>query len=128
MLNQTCRCLYKWRRGGQMSKSPSQAFKIQTSTAVPTQNRGSEAPLRWGPRVSSLVSKYTLPNTKDTSSNTKYTLLYIYQIHITKHQIHTPKKTKYTFPNTRWEPGVLSLVSRALSPPANKPIQAFRCD
>ena len=91
VLNQTCRCLYKWRREGQMSKSPSQAFKIQTSTAVPTQNRGSEAPLRWGPRVLSLVSKYTLPNTKDTSSETKYTLLCIYQIHLTTHQIHTPK-------------------------------------
>ena len=128
VLNQTCRCLYKWRREGQMSKSPSQAFKIQTSAAVPTQNRGSEAPLRWGPRVLSLVSKYTLPNTKDTLLNTKYTLLYIYTKYTSPNTKYTLPKTKYTFPNTRWEPGVLSLVSRALSPPANKPIQAFRCD
>ena len=84
VLNQTCRCLYKWRRGGQMSKSPSQAFKIQTSAAVPTQNRGSEAPLRW--------FWVWFPNTH-------------YQIRKTLRQIHSTlcyKYTKYTSPNTKY--------------------------
>ena len=90
-----------------MNKSPSQAFKIQTSTAVPTQNRGSEAPLRWGPRVSSLVSKYTPPKTKYTSSNTKYTLPYIkYSPQNTNYTLsnnkYTLQNTKYTFQNTKY--------------------------